>query len=152
MDSGFGRILVAFDGSENSVRALRLACAFARRFGSSIFIAHVYSSPIYSYEGAGQMTVPTSSWFKPLEEAAKAKAKEVLDTGIGLAKKEGADPEGEVIESPSIVEAILEFSAKHQVDLMVTGTRGTTGFKRLVLGSVAGGLVNLSECPVLVVK
>ncbi len=98
------------------------------------------------------MTVPTSSWFKPLEEAAKAKAKEVLDTAIKLAEKEGTDPKGEVMESQSIVEAILEFSAKQDVDLIVTGTRGTTGFKRLVLGSVAGGLVNLSQCPVLVVR
>jgi len=41
---------------------------------------------------------------------------------------------------------------KEKVDLIVVGTRGRSGFKKLLLGSVASGVVNYAHCPVLIVK
>ena len=50
-------------------------------------------------------------------------------------------------ESPLTV-----FADKEKMDLIVLGTRGRTGFKKLLLGSVAEGVVNHSSCPIMVVR
>jgi nucleotide-binding universal stress UspA family protein len=44
------------------------------------------------------------------------------------------------------------YSEKNNVDLIVVGTRGRTGFKKMLLGSVASRVVTYAHCPVLVIK
>jgi len=46
----------------------------------------------------------------------------------------------------------VDFAAHKKADLIVTGTRGMTGFKKLILGSVSSGLVNHAHCPVLIAR
>jgi nucleotide-binding universal stress UspA family protein len=59
----------------------------------------------------------------------------------------------EIIDSAqSAYAAIVDYAEKENVDLIVIGTRGKTGFKRILLGSVALGVVTYATCPVLVVK
>jgi nucleotide-binding universal stress UspA family protein len=58
----------------------------------------------------------------------------------------------EVIGSPSAVSGIVAFAEKDNVDLIIIGTRGRSGFRKLLLGSIASGVVTYSHCPVLVVK
>ena len=47
---------------------------------------------------------------------------------------------------------IIGFADKEKVDLIILGTRGRTRFKKLLLGSVADGVVTHSSCPVMVVR
>ena len=149
MEVGFEKILVAFDGSEDSVKAARLACSLAKKYGSKVTVAHVYSFAVFAYGGATPMPVPD---IQPLEEAAKAKGMSILNRGLAIARECGADAEGELIEAPSIVQALVEYAAKEGVDLIVAGTRGMTGFKKLIMGSVSNGIAGHAECPVLVVR
>lgn len=58
----------------------------------------------------------------------------------------------ESIASASSVGAIVGFAEKENIDLIVIGTRGWSGFKKLLLGSVASGVVNYAHCPVMIVK
>ena len=59
----------------------------------------------------------------------------------------------EVIVNPgSLVGAIVDYAEHEGVDLIVMGTRGRSGFKRVLLGSTASGVVTYAHCPVLVVK
>ena len=58
----------------------------------------------------------------------------------------------ELIESTSASGGIVDFVEKEKVDLIVIGTRGRSGFKKLLLGSVAFGVVSYATCPVMVVK
>lgn len=58
----------------------------------------------------------------------------------------------EIIVSTSIVSSILDYAEKENVDLIVVGTRGRSGIKKLLLGSTASGIVTYSSCPVIVVK
>jgi nucleotide-binding universal stress UspA family protein len=57
-----------------------------------------------------------------------------------------------VVTATSIVSAIVEYAKNKDVDLIVIGTRGRSGFKKLLLGSVASGVVTNAACPVMVVK
>ncbi|MFZ0843228.1 MAG: universal stress protein, partial [Nitrosotalea sp.] len=58
----------------------------------------------------------------------------------------------EVLEVISITESLISYSESHNVDLIVIGSRGLGGFKKLLLGSVASGVSQHSKCPVLIVK
>jgi nucleotide-binding universal stress UspA family protein len=59
----------------------------------------------------------------------------------------------EVVVSPiSVVGAIVDYAEHENVDLIVIGSRGRSGFKKLLLGSTASGVVTYATCPVLVVK
>ena len=59
----------------------------------------------------------------------------------------------ELINSPRPVDyVILEYAEEKSIDLIVVGTRGRSGFKRLLLGSVASSVVSYAHCPVMIVK
>jgi nucleotide-binding universal stress UspA family protein len=59
----------------------------------------------------------------------------------------------DVIDSPlSVVAAIVNYADREKADLIVIGTRGRSGVSRMLLGSVASGVVTYAPCPVLVVK
>ena len=57
-----------------------------------------------------------------------------------------------VVTATSIVSAIVEYAKDKNVDLIVTGTRGRSEFKKLLIGSVASGVIIHAVCPVMVVK
>jgi nucleotide-binding universal stress UspA family protein len=57
-----------------------------------------------------------------------------------------------VVGITSTVKEIVEYAEKNKMDLIVIGSRGLSGFKKMLLGSVASGVVTYSHCPVLVVK
>jgi len=57
-----------------------------------------------------------------------------------------------IVSPTSVVPAIVDYAEKNKVDLIVTGTKGRSGFVKLLLGSVASGVVTYSTCPVMVVK
>jgi nucleotide-binding universal stress UspA family protein len=57
-----------------------------------------------------------------------------------------------IISSTTIAAEIVDYAQQQNVDLIVTGTKGRSGFKRLLLGSTASGVVTYAHCPVLVVK
>jgi len=148
-EAGLGKIIVAFDGSNDAVKAMRLACALTLKFTSELVVVHVFSSPSVGYSATSGMPIPD---YKALEDAKRAGAKEVLSKGLQLASDQGVKAKGELIEAPSVVEGLVEFAANEKADLVVTGTRGMTGFKKLIMGSVSSGIVNHAHCPVLVAR
>ncbi len=58
----------------------------------------------------------------------------------------------EVIINPSSADGIVTFAEKNNVDLIVIGSHGRTGFRKIVLGSVANGVLAQAKCPVLITK
>lgn len=57
-----------------------------------------------------------------------------------------------VLEGLSVTDELLSYAESNQVDLIVMGSRGLGGFKKLLLGSVASSVSQHSKCPVLIVK
>jgi nucleotide-binding universal stress UspA family protein len=144
----FRKIVVAYDGSENSVRAVGVAAGIAAKFDSELIVVHVYSSPVIPYSVAGA-PVPN---YAELEKVAEDGAKSTLAKGVLVARESGVAARAELLEASSTVQALTEFTSSEKADLLVVGTRGMTGFKKLILGSVSSGLVGHASCSVLVVR
>ena len=148
-ETSFKKILVAYEGSPDSAKAIKAAAAVAKMFGASVRVLHVYSVPLYTYVGPSGMPPIDANI---LEDAARSKARSTIESGVDMARKEGLKAQGELLEGGSVVQAIVEFAQGEKVDLIVIGTRGMSGFKKLLLGSVSSGVVTDASCPVLVVK
>jgi len=144
--SAFGRILVGADGSKNSKKAVGIAVSLAKRCDAKLTVVHVITRPTYPI--AGNEGIDASDYFA----AARKESKEWMDGAVRLAESNGVKASGQVLESDSILKAILDYAAKNRVDLIVLGTRGLSNFKRLLIGSVSSGVVNHAECSVLVVR
>jgi nucleotide-binding universal stress UspA family protein len=145
----FRKIVVAYDGSKDSARAVQTAALLAAKFSSDLVVVHVYSSPMLASTSAGGMLIPN---YSELEDAAKLSGRETLTRGVRAASAIGARARGELLEASSTVEALVDFALNEKADLIVVGTRGMTGFKKLLMGSVSSGLVSHAPCPVLVVR
>src|SRR5208337_2477459 len=112
----FGKIMVAFDTSADSVKAVDFGCSLAEKYGSTLIIVHVYSTAFPPYSGVAPMPVPE---YEGIAELSKERARGILADGIELAEAHGVKAEGELLEASSTVQAILEFAASEKVDLII---------------------------------
>ncbi|WP_263970062.1 universal stress protein [Nitrosopumilus zosterae] len=69
-----------------------------------------------------------------------------------MAKKSNVPISVKIKQGTSIVTEIINIAKSSRTDLVVLGSHGRTGVKRMILGSVANGVVQKSKCPVLIVK
>ena len=155
----FKKILVALDGSESSQKAAQAALELAEKLKADLLVLHAISPPTTYYHSTiaspTGMSLPAPSQHEI--DAYYAYAKKVATSIVGevesKGKKLGILAKTEIPEAvSSVVETILNHAAKENVDLIVVGTRGLGGFKKLLLGSVSNGVVSHAHCPVLVVR
>jgi nucleotide-binding universal stress UspA family protein len=148
---GFSKILVGIDGSEASIDASRYAIDIAKKYNSqliALFVLHVHGVRSIS---STFITAPTSRI--ELFEKEKKEAQELLDKVRIEAQREDVELRTEIVEGSASVEgSIVDFAENEGASLIVVGTRGKSGFKRLLLGSVASGVITYARCPVMVVK
>ncbi len=140
----FSHILVAYDGSDNSKRALNVAIELASKYSAKLDVVEVVDSTIFA--GAGIAPVPAE-----VIESVYNKAKGDVEEAKKQAASKGVNAEGVVLEGEP-AGAILDYATKNKVDLIVTGSRGLSTFKRILLGSVSTRIVQEAKIPVLVVK
>jgi len=155
----FKKILVALDGSESSQKAAQAALELAEKLKVDLLVLHAISPPTTYYHSTiaspTGMSLPAPSQHEI--DGYYAYAKKVATSIVGevesKGKKLGIHVKTEISEAvSSVVETILNHAAKENVDLIVVGTRGLGGFKKLLLGSVSNGVVSHAHCPVLVVR
>ncbi len=147
-------VLAAIDGSEKSLEAADQAASIAKDNAALLIIANVLKTEPWFY---GKRPY---EWGSPDEiNKAYAKQKEeiqkILDTVKEKAEKMDVRARSEIILSPqttSAAAAIVRYAEDEKVDLVVVGTRGRSGLTRMLLGSVASGVVTYAHCSVLVVK
>jgi len=139
----FSKVLVAVDGSEYSMNAAEYAISITKAYSSQLIALHVVTSDVSTI----------ASTFSPQMEEIKKNAQEFFDK---IRRKGDTNSDiplrTELIASSSVVGGIIDFAEKENIDLIVVGTRGRSGLKRLLLGSVASGVVNYAHCPVMIVK
>ena len=145
-------ILVAIDGSESSMKAVDYAIELAKKQdNSSLTVLNIMDMDMVKQISSSIITAPTYG----LEEYElhKKAVLEWLDAIKRKCENEAIQTEIKVIGGPSPVpDSIIIYAENENVDLIVVGTRGRSGFKKLLLGSVASKVVTYAHCPVLVVK
>jgi nucleotide-binding universal stress UspA family protein len=148
-----GSIMVAIDGSENAQRALAAAVSLAKGLGAKLEIVHVVNIPsmLWTLGTPPGATIPVG---KVDDEGATARARELMSRAIIYAQGAGVEsPKNEVVtDVVSPAQAIVELAEENGVGIIVIGTRGTGGFKKLVMGSVANSVLHYAHCSVMVVK
>jgi nucleotide-binding universal stress UspA family protein len=138
---GWDRILVATDGSEYSRKAVDKALDVVQNSGGSLTVVAVLEISPHIYAVAPEVA----------EEKIKLPQKYVEEVKE-LAASRGLLAEGFVRESESADEVITDIARKQNIDLIVVGSHGRTGLKRLLMGSVTESVIAHAPCPVLVVK
>jgi len=145
--AAFRKILVAVDGSANSRKAAKKAGEIAKAMGSELVVIHIIHIPGYAYDAAAGAATNT------LENDARDYGRKLLQDTSSEFKRAGVTAKLELIEeiqSPSV--RIARYAKEIGTDLVVIGARGVGGFERLLLGSVAIGVLHYSHCSVMVVR
>ena len=137
----FKNIVIAFDGSEYSHKALRCAKSIAERFEANLWIVHVFSYPT-DFLGYTD--------YEKLFARRKAAAQAVLDDARQKLSRTSLVVNDELREGPE-AESILKEAKKCKADLIVMGTRGLGALKGFLVGSVSRKVIHYSSCPVMVV-
>jgi nucleotide-binding universal stress UspA family protein len=145
----FSTILVGIDGSESSIEAADYAIEMAKKDGAQVIALTVNRIPLSSYG----LATPQDEVKQSKENEEMQEFKEWLDKISQNAKQNSVQLKKEIINSQMSVEAaVVEYAESEGVDLIVIGTRGNSGIKNMLLGSIASGIVKYATCPVMVVK
>lgn len=129
------KVVLAYDGSENSKKAVFFALRFLKKEDEIHLVTVIKESP----KSPEQVIIDSQEKARKLIDEIKS----------GL---EGYNVKEKIMESYDVADALIDYCKEIGCDLIVTGSRGLTGLKRVILGSVSSALVSKSPYPVLVVK
>jgi nucleotide-binding universal stress UspA family protein len=139
------RFLVGVDGSWESREATRCAANLAKSTGSGVRLATVVS--FHKAFGAPELEVQVATW----EEEEKARSARMLGKIAGTLRRRGVPVETIVLCGPT-AEALCEEATRAEIEFVVIGYRGRGALRRVLPGSVAERLLQISPKPVLVVR
>ena len=140
------RILVPTDFSPTAEKALRFAVNIASKSKGTVMLYHVYQSINMSTsvdldKTGKQLNAQTEI---DLNEKLQRLIKEIVTNNDHLTVNA-------TVGNGSIINNILKFTEKNNIDLIVMGTQGVNGLKKVVMGSVASGIGQKSEIPILLI-
>jgi nucleotide-binding universal stress UspA family protein len=148
----FSKILVPIDGSPSSLTAALYATDLAKIYDSKITLLSVVPSQIRHGDSSGVFGMVTPHHLSQYKKEAGKWFNQIFDE----IKEKNFDINQirtDVITTPmSIVGAIVDYAEKESTDIIILGKSGSTGFKKILLGSTASGVVTYAHCNVLVVK
>jgi len=137
---GWKTIVLATDGSKYSAAATERAIAFAKSYGGELKVLSVVDVPSEFYAEAPQA----------VEDLVK-KAKGFVAEAKKQAEAAGVPAETFVGEAEAY-RAINNLAKEQKADMIILGSHGRTGLRRLLMGSVTEKVIGYASCPVLVVK
>jgi len=138
MQELYKNILIATDGSENNLSAIKEGLRVAQACGSTV-------SAVYVIDDAVLVSDDETNVYQTLSAEGKKAVGRVQEMANGV------EVQTFVIEGkPS--RAIADFVTSHGIDLVVVGTKSKNTIESLLLGSVAGSVIKAVTCPVLAVK
>jgi len=142
----FENILVPFDLSSPSNQAFKVALDIAQKYNSKLTLLTCVEGDAWHHKFYDSRA--DSELLKKQTKAAK-KFMEKLEES---ANKAGVKIKLQIIKSSSVVKDITTFAKSRKIDLIVMNSHGRTGLDKLILGSVANGVIQRSTIPVLLLK
>jgi nucleotide-binding universal stress UspA family protein len=144
------RILVPTDFSDHAEYALKVAAQIARENDGEIYLLHMLELPSLS-DGIGESNAVGVSSDLPEVMFFMQKTRERFEEILSQPYLEGI-PVIEAIQFERAFEGIIDHGKKHNIDLIVMGSHGASGFREMFIGSNTEKVVRTSEIPVLVIK
>jgi len=142
-------LLLCYDGSENAKHAIREAAALLAPRKAVVLSVWQDATAIPSLAWAGAPLPDMEEIFAAARDAAARMAEE----GAGVARATGFDADGIVAEAKGPIWMAVEQVAEEQgAEAVVVGSRGLSGVRSLLLGSVSSGIVHHSSRPTIVVR
>ncbi len=138
-------IMIPYDKSESASHAFEYAIDLAQKYNASISIVTCVSIQVPTEPYFGTAYIETAKLLN--EDAVKS-----ISSLEPRLKELDIQYKTDVLETRSVTDSLITYAESHGVDLIVMGSRGFGGFKKLLLGSVASGVSQHSKCPVLIVK
>jgi nucleotide-binding universal stress UspA family protein len=139
------KILVPTDFSANAEYALKVAAQVARKNNSEIILLHMLELPSQGGDAVvGSHDIPELMLFK---NAAIQRLDDLMDAPY----LDGLEV-SEVVQFELAFDGIMNISRKNDVDLVIMGSHGASGFKEMFIGSNAEKVVRSSEVPVMIIK
>ena len=144
---------MAIDRSGYKERIINFTISLAKPLGAEIIAIHVIDKSTIvpatdaygNYIGGDQI--------QATEDELRKQADNILSEAKLLGDKEEVKVDKAIIVAhSSCAAAIIDYAKKNNVDLIVVGTKGMTGLKHFLLGSVANNIISHAHCPVLAVK
>jgi nucleotide-binding universal stress UspA family protein len=148
------KILIAIDESDHKVKIISYGLILAKSLGASITAVHVIDrSSLGALQTLGGLLGYYEEGSRGFEQELKKHAKELLGKAEALANRDGVKMNTEVIiNASSVAEGIINYASSTNVDFIVIGTKGMTGAKKFLLGSVTNNVISHAHCPVLAVR
>lgn len=142
-------ILVPFDGSPLSARALPVAEALASRSGARLHLVMVHDPSAYIPFVPGEVSIPV--YDAELVNVHREQSHDLLNAAVADLEARGALVSGVLLEG-TVVEALAEYAHAAFVDITVMTTHGRSGLERLRLGSVATAYLTRATAPVYLMR
>ena len=140
MDRFPATLVLATDGSENTAHATRAAIDIARSRGSKVHVVHVWHDVRTSYAHAF------------VKGELRRQGRETLDEEVKRIQKQGGTVTRSHLREGRTFEEAIRLSEETAADLLVVGSRGHTGLRRILVGSNSEDIVHHAHLPVLVVR
>jgi nucleotide-binding universal stress UspA family protein len=138
------RILFPTDFSRYNDGALKLASSLAAEARATLHIIHVFDAQALNVAMGEEAYLYAAAWQEDFETA-KRNLRSVAPTAAGVAYHQEC-----LAGSP--VPEILAYAQTHKIDLIVMASHGRSGLSRLLMGSIAEGVMRKASCPVLIIK
>jgi len=139
------RILVPTDFSDHAEYALKVAAQIAKKTNSELFILNLLDLPSHMNDAVSNgVNIPEVMLFlKKTNEKLEDLASESYLEGLTITTQAKIE---------KAFEGIVTYSKEHDVDLIVMGSHGSSGFQEMLIGSNTEKIVRSSDVPVLVIK
>jgi len=143
----FTRILVATRGQPWSERALELAVRMATAYGLELVVVAVLTPSYEPEKHAAWGIAPSAN----VQEEIKSRAEQVLEKARTLAAAHGLTCVCE-LRAGRAPDEILQAVQEHQCDVIVIGSRGLSGVRRVTMGDTGNEVVLKAPVPIIIVK
>jgi nucleotide-binding universal stress UspA family protein len=148
------RIVVGYDGSPNATRVIELLASLDPPRGARVILVDAVVPQVLP-AAAGRLPTATRRQLRQdlraFNEELRRDAQKLLESGAARLRRVGWKIDTEMRYAAPVA-AILAAADDHKADIVIVGARAASGLERLLLGSVANGVLNRSKVPVLLVR